>query len=174
MNRVEAAAIARAAKAERTGPAEQRFWAKVDKRGTDECWPWTAAVRNSAEGYGAFWYERRHQPSNRMALVFSGTPVPAGMVACHACDNPGCCNPAHLFVGTPRQNNDDKVRKKRHAAGERHGSARLTREQVAEIRSLRQPGSRQVAPGVARQMAMRLGVTPGYVSELNKRGWREE
>lgn len=66
----------------RQAPAD-RFWSKVDKRGPDECWPWKAAVRKKSQGYGAFWFQGRHQPASRMALVFSGTNVPADMVACH-------------------------------------------------------------------------------------------
>jgi hypothetical protein len=170
MNRIEAAVIARAAKAAKQAPLEQRFWSKVERLGPDECWPWKASVRNKKEGYGAFWLEGRHQPSNRVALVLSGVEVPEGMVACHRCDNPRCCNPAHLFVGTPKQNNDDKVAKRRHAHGERHGCAKLTDEQVAEIRSLRV--GRKLPPGIAQQFAERFGITKQYVSELftSKRG----
>ena len=171
MNRIEAAVIARAAKAEKTGTPQERFWQKVDKKGPDECWPWTAAVRNPKEGYGAFWLDGRHQPANRVALLFSGVDVPKGMVACHRCDNPGCCNPAHLFPGTPKANNDDKVAKSRHAAGDSHGMAKLTQQQVAEIRSHRPPGVNRLAPGIAGRLAERYGVTKQYISELFKRNW---
>lgn len=171
MNRIEAAVIARAAKAEKTGTPQERFWQKVDKKGPDECWPWTAAVRNPKEGYGAFWLDGRHQPANRVALLFSGVDVPSGMVACHRCDNPGCCNPAHLFPGTPKANNDDKVAKRRHAAGDSHGMAKLTQQQVAEIRAHRPPGVKRLAPGIAERLAERYGVTKQYISELFKRNW---
>ena len=171
MNRIEAAVIARAAKAEKTGTPQERFWQKVDKKGPDECWPWTAAVRNPKEGYGAFWLDGRHQPANRVALLFSGVDVPSGMVACHRCDNPGCCNPAHLFPGTPKANNDDKVAKRRHAAGDSHGMAKLTQQQVAEIRAHRPPGVKRLAPGIPERLAERYGVTKQYISELFKRNW---
>ncbi len=174
MNRAEAAVLARAARAAKQPPLEIRFWSKVDKRGPDDCWPWTAAVRNAKEGYGAFWLHGRHQPANRVALLLSGVPVPDGMVACHKCDNPRCCNPAHLFVGTPKANNDDKVSKQRQAAGRRHGCAKLTPAQVAEIRSYRPPGVKQMKKGIAEALAKKFGVSVPYISELQTRNWGKQ
>ena len=166
MNRAEAAALARAAAAEKRGSVEERFWRKVDRRGKDECWPWVASVRRKDEGYGAFWLDGRHQPASRVAFLLSGNTIPHGLVVCHRCDTPQCCNPSHLFVGTQKQNNDDKVLKRRHACGERHGMARLTDAQRAEILShMPAPGIRSKV-GVNRQLAKRFGITTQYVSEL--------
>lgn len=165
MNRAEAAIVARAAAAAKLGTVEERFWRKVDKRGPDECWPWLASVRRKDEGYGAFWLEGRHQPANRVALMISGRQVAGEMVVCHRCDNPRCCNPAHLFVGSPKENNDDKVRKNRHSHGERHGMARLTDAERAEILS-HMPERGRSKVGVNRALAERFGITTQYVSEL--------
>lgn len=171
MNRIEAAVIARAAKSKKIGSPQERFWKKVDIRGANECWPWIAAVRNHRDGYGAFWLDGRHQPANRVALLFSGVDVPYGMVACHRCDNPGCCNPAHIFVGTRKDNNDDKLAKKRQAAGSSHGMSKLTQQQVDEIRSHRPPGVKRLPHGIAEHLAARYGVTKQYISELFTRNW---
>lgn len=143
---------------------EERFWAKVDIRGEDECWPWKASVRRKDEGYGAFWMNGRHHPSNRIALQLSGVDVPENMVACHKCDNPRCCNPRHLFVGTPLQNNDDKVLKGRHSKGSTHGMAKLTDEQIAEIKRHKPPGVKKVRAGLPQELANKFGITRAYVS----------
>ncbi|WP_225783601.1 HNH endonuclease [Xenophilus sp. Marseille-Q4582] len=93
------------------------------------------------------------------------------MAVCHRCDNPACCNPSHLFVATHKQNNDDKVAKRRQAAGEKHGGAKLTAAAVSEIRSYRGPGVKQLRKGVAAELAAKFGVSVPYISELQTRGW---
>jgi len=119
--------------------AEQRFWAKVDtSAGLLGCWPWQAAV--NTHGYGVLRVAgRRTALAHRYALELSiGRSIGDGLGALHTCDNPPCCNPAHLYEGTPAQNTDDKMARGRWAGGwpggERHHSARLTEELVREIR----------------------------------------
>lgn len=172
MNRAEAAAIGRAAMAAKRPGLHERYWSKVDVQGNDDCWPWLAAKRNRSHGYGAFWFEGRHQPSNRIALILSGTPVPTGMFACHSCDNPSCCNPRHLFVGTNKDNNDDKVAKGRHVFGERYWNAKLTAEQVAIIRAHKNPGMKRLPAGIPAMLAERFSVSRQYISEVLNNGWR--
>jgi hypothetical protein len=90
----------------------ERFWAKVEKRGPDDCWEWTA-VRSRA-GYGRFCINYQTHPAGRIAwaLVHDGY-WPDGMLACHTCDNPPCRNPAHIFPGTLRDNQLDAMQKGR-------------------------------------------------------------
>ena len=167
MNRAGALVLARAAKAANELPLPDRFWSKVDKRRPDECWPWKAAVRRSDEGYGAFWIEGRHWPAPKVALMLTGEVIPAGMEVCHTCDNPPCCNPAHLFVGTRQDNNNDKVSKGRHAAVERMGNALLTDAAVRAIKAAPRTAA------VKRELARTYGVKPDTIYDVwRNRSWK--
>lgn len=75
----------------------ERFAAKVDKRSPDDCWPWKASI--SKNGYGSFKFNGAAVTSSRMAWAIAhGQDAGAAMVL-HTCDNPPCCNPAHLYLG---------------------------------------------------------------------------
>lgn len=110
-----------------------RFWAKVEKRGPDECWPWQGAV-TSKHGYGNLIWHGKYVSAHRVAWTVTNGPVPAGMCVLHKCDNRICCNPAHYFLGTKKDNNDDKMRKGRHhSVGQDNVHAKLTNEQAKAI-----------------------------------------
>lgn len=175
MNRGEAAAIARTKKAANAGSVDKRFWSKVDIRGADECWPWLAAFRGAEEKqrYGAFWLDGRHQPANRVALELSGVVVPDEMCACHRCDFPPCCNPAHLFVGSGQENTADKVAKDRQVMGARVHTSKLTAEDVLAIRSHRPEGARRLQAGISQLLVAKYGISATHISDiLAKRTWR--
>lgn len=123
-------------------PLGVRFAALVDRRGPEECWPWKGRV--DRDGYGRIQSgDQSNVGAHRLALEEAlGRKLELGEVACHRCDNRLCCNPAHLFVGSIQDNNQDAVAKERNAFGERHGHARLTEAQVIEIRSRRAAGAR--------------------------------
>lgn len=92
------------------GDNEARFWSKVDKRGPDECWPWIGG--GNKLGYGIFAYrengETKSPPAGRWLLGYlRGRPLERSEEACHRCDNPPCVNPAHLYIGTHKQNMRD-------------------------------------------------------------------
>lgn len=89
-----------------------RFWSRVDKAaGPDGCWPWTGALHE--KGYGLFGLSDKTWRAHRYALIASGVAIPDGMVVMHKCDNPPCCNPDHLQVGTSRANIHDMIAKGR-------------------------------------------------------------
>jgi len=169
MTRAEAAVIARAAKLKKQPSLHDRFWNKVSIKSEDECWEWTAATRR---GYGAFWYEGRHQPASRMVWFFENGEIDNGLVVCHTCDNPPCCNPKHLFLGTGKDNNDDKVRKKRHGFGEKNGNSKLTEEAVLEIKKLKPAVTKANNKELKAALAKKFNVTTGTISDVWTRGWK--
>lgn len=136
-------------------PAIGRFQSKVDKtpgQGPQgECWEW-AAYRNKF-GYGQFYDGQRLMQAHRFIWQHTHGPIPDGMLVCHKCDNPPCCNPDHLFLGTDLDNMHDMSAKGRHwlqqhpekashfqlpstQKGEQHWKAKLTDDAVQEMRRL--------------------------------------
>lgn len=119
----------------------ERFWSKVDRRGPDECWPWTGALNE--HGYGVMRPEgRRSGPTvkaHRVSMQLDGRD-PGGAFVLHSCDNPICVNPAHLRAGTHLDNCGDAVKRDRVAFGERRPQSKLTEQQVREILSRRASG----------------------------------
>lgn len=97
-----------------------RFWAKVDRRGPDECWLWTAA--RFSNGYGAFRHGPLQRRSHRVSYEIAHGPVADDALVCHSCDTPACVNPAHLWLGSHADNHADRNAKGRQARGDRNGS----------------------------------------------------
>lgn len=109
-----------------------RWSQNVVPAATDECWPWLG-LRDRV-GYGRFRSNlTSSQKAHRIALLREGRD-PGNLKVLHSCDNPPCVNPAHLFVGTLRDNTLDMVSKRR------HGTAKATPEQVIEWRSRHERG----------------------------------
>lgn len=81
---------------------EERFWSKVDRRGDDECWEWTAS-RNHF-GYGKFSKGNSWVRAHRFSWELANGPIPDGLVIDHLCRNTACVNPAHLEPVTHREN----------------------------------------------------------------------
>ena len=155
---------------------EDRFWRRVDQTG--QCWMWRGAI--FASGYGrvrgregktiATW--RAH----RLAYELTFGPIPDGLCVCHKCDVPACVNPAHLFLGTPAENVNDCIRKGRRRpsraprpimCGTRNPAARLTENQVVDIRQAHAEG------GSYRTLSKVFGVCVSSVANVVKgRTWR--
>lgn len=98
---------------------ERRFFAMLDVRGPNECWPYVGYTNRA--GYGMFSLCGEPFISPRVAFkIFSRDPHE--LIVCHHCDNPSCCNPAHLYAGTLQDNSSDAVERGRYAWGDRSGS----------------------------------------------------
>lgn len=120
---------------------EDRFWQKVDKSGgPDACWPWTK-TRNMG-GYGQFSVRHRHVLAHRMSFLLSGGVIPSDLFVLHRCDNPPCCNPKHLFIGTNADNVLDRDNKNRQPRGELIGNSKLSNQKVVALKMLRSFGWR--------------------------------
>lgn len=148
-------------------PIAERFWEKVQAGMPDACWPWLGT--KSKGGYGWLRLERssQGQTSNRIAWTLVNGEIPAGQCVLHRCDNPPCCNPAHLFLGSNLTNVQDKVTKQRQARGEKNGRAILCASQVRDIRLARDGGED------AEALAQRYGVTSRQVQMIGRRTtWR--
>lgn len=143
---------------------EKRFWDRVDKQGNSECWPWLGPRHKN--GYG-FDRDKRffdqYYP-HRAAYIFTHGSIPGGLHILHRCDNRICCNPAHLFAGTNNDNIVDKVAKSRQPRGETHGIAKLTVEQVVEIRRRYKEGNITML-----ELGKQYGVGGGTISAVIRR-----
>lgn len=100
-------------------PLADRFWSKVDKRSDEECWNWfgcisgTEKLRKRYGGRGSIRVGDRMVVAPRVAWELTNGVIPDGLAALHKCDNPLCCNPSHLFLGTQLDNIKDRESKGR-------------------------------------------------------------
>ena len=124
-------------------PLEERFWRKVDKKSDDECWLWLGAT--FVQGYGAFSPKASVTlRAHKVAYEYIKGAIPDGLILRHKCDNPPCCNPNHLILGTQKDNARDMMERGRGKKTSRSGWHVLKPEDVRCIRELRDEGMARI------------------------------
>jgi len=150
---------------------EERFWEKVNVRDDDECWEWLAT--KNQDGYGTFSLFKKDRKSHRVSWTLHYGDIPEGLCVCHHCDNPSCVNPNHLFLGTHRDNINDREKKGRNklplCKGEDHGISKLKCDDVKKIRKLYKTGDYSQS-----ELGKLFGVSQTNISQIVRRliwGW---
>ncbi len=109
---------------------------KVIRKSDNECWDWSGMIDDS--GYASMKVHRKNEKASRMSWLMNFGEIPNGLLVCHTCDNRLCTNPKHLWLGTHQMNVTDMMSKGRHVVT--RGGAKLTEEQVKEIKKLLKEG----------------------------------
>lgn len=145
----------------------ERMQTHTRRSSLTDCWEWQKY--RQAEGYGVIRDGDKTKLAHRVAWeLHNGRSIPPGMIVRHMCDNPPCCNPAHLRLGTDADNKRDSMAKGRHRwpvkRGESHAGSKLTADQVRAIRADNRPQP---------QIAADYGITQSHVSTIkNRHAWR--
>ena len=164
----------------------RRFWEKVSLDAPDVCWLWLGC-RFAGKQYGVFRYQYKNWRAHRFAYAITHGDIPEGLLVCHACDNPACCNPDHLLLGTNANNSEDMVTRgrslkgidivpperrargdksgarlhpERMPRGERHGHSKLSDDIVRSIRLRHAAGESQ------QSIASSIGIHQTAVSRV--------
>lgn len=137
-----------------------RFWSKVDVKHKSKCWEWKASLRN---GYGKLIYRYKTISAHRIAWQLTHGEIGDYHVL-HKCDNPLCCNPNHLFLGTNKDNVDDMIKKRRHPYGEKVGSSKLKESDVIDIIK---------SEDTYKEISEKYNISRSYVSDIKaRRYWK--
>ena len=141
----------------------ERFEQKFEK--TEGCWEWHAG--RNGNGYGAMYIGQKKVFAHRLSYELYIGRIPDNLCVLHKCDNPGCVNPEHLFLGTRKDNMVDKVSKDRQARGEKAGNVKLNSEKVVKVREMYSYGYLQ------QEIADSFGITNQTVSAIcAKKTWK--
>jgi len=148
---------------------EERFWKYTVKK--EGCWEWVGNC--DPNGYGRLsagnWDgKRKPMLAHRISYMIHNGGIISGKHVLHKCDNPNCVNPEHLYSGTPQDNVDDMWDRGRanpgRSVGENHGMAKLSEDQVREIRKSNETGQ---------SLAEKHGISASQVSAIkNRKAWK--
>ncbi len=137
---------------------DDRIWPEPNSG----CFLWLGA--HNGKGYSQIKIRGKRFFVHRLVYQLTKGAIPSGMVVMHKCDNPACCNPNHLTIGTPKDNTRDAVRKGRMAFGQRHYHSVFTEDDVREIRQSSEPTA---------SLMKRYGVSRGAIDGIRDgRNWR--
>lgn len=130
-----------------------KFWSSVDVKRDCECWVWRGAANE--RGYGRYADTMAH----RVAYTLIKGEIPEGALVRHVCDNPPCCNPKHLLIGSHSDNSKDAIDRRRIAWGERNHNTRITEEDAVYIR--KNPDKL-----TGKALAAKFGMSPSSISYI--------
>lgn len=147
----------------------KRFWNKVAITAQENlCWLWTGSTRR--RGYGVFNFKRPlNLMATRVAYFLHYKVDPLDKLVLHKCDNPKCCNPTHLFLGTTQDNTADMDEKGRRNSkvGEAHWKVKVTAEMVKDIRSMAAAGESQ------KNLSVMYGIDASNISLIvSRKTWK--
>lgn len=147
----------------------EKFWAKVDKTPglgpNGDCWEWRGSIHY--KGYGETRAFRDKMKAHRASWYAHTGTNPGKMHVCHKCDHRLCVRPDHLWLGTNKDNSDDKIRKGRQARGSASGNAKLNENLVYWMRFVWDRGCTHL------ELSKRLGVSESAVlTTINNTWWK--
>lgn len=137
----------------------ERFEEKFVK--SDGCWLWTASCAGKGYGQMKLPKQRKQEYAHRLAYQIYKGEIPKCLQVMHSCDNPKCCNPDHLSIGTCKDNLQDMKQKGRSTHGEKNARAKITEDQVIQIRKCIESGMTQS------KIALAFGISQIQVSRIN-------
>jgi hypothetical protein len=142
----------------------ESFSARIDDSTEDGCWTWKAGKADSKNPYGIVWFAGKKYKCHRLAKTLTESPPNEDSMACHTCNNPSCCNPAHIYWGTAKTNvrDMDMAGRRNPNMGSKRYNAILSEKDVAII--LEEAPLRTY--GWGRKMAKRFGVCPSAISNI--------
>lgn len=141
---------------------EVRFWMQI-KSSKNDCWEYAS---HRAGPYRQNLVHGKMLLAHRYSYELHFGPIPDGVYVCHHCDNPKCVRPDHLFVGTPQDNQDDAIRKRRTSAGSKNSQARLSEDDIKQVFVMRRNGMLQ------KEIAVHFGTGSHYIGAiLNGKVW---
>ncbi len=143
---------------------QERIETKVLRIPEAGCWVWMGSTQ--VRGYGELISNKRKHLAHRASYEAFVGKIPKGMYVCHACDNVACVNPNHLFLGTQKQNLQDMANKGRSTRGVKNPMAKLTEEQVKEIKQEFAVGKTDV------ELSMQFNISRSTIYGIrNRRLW---
>lgn len=131
-----------------------RFWSRINIRGPDECWEWTAGLSN---GYGEITYHKKKFRCHRLSYAINIGPIPKGKLVLHKCDNKPCCNPNHLYVGSYGDNILDVIKRQSPKLG------KPSMFNLTEVLTMKKLHTNGMSPKV---IAENYGVSRSYIYQI--------
>lgn len=137
-----------------------RFWSKAKTDSIDDCWEWQASF--FPDGYGYFWKDGKGRRAHRVAYEMAHGTLSKDHHVCHACDNPKCVNPLHLWAGTNDENMADMAKKGRAAriTGDARWNTKYSEETVKNILEDRKSGMKY------RELTDKYGISKAHLSNI--------